>query len=436
MRHMAILADDLTGASDSGVQFARKGLSTQVIFHLQQFRQATEGVDTVVLDTDSRSVPVTEAYQRVSEAAQRLNETQFAHVYKKLDSTLRGNLGTEIDAVMDVLHFQMAVIAPAFPKIGRTTCNGTHYLQGVPIHETEIARDPKCPVTESDICRLLARQSTRKSVLVPLETLRLGTEAVLDLVECKRTDGVQLFVFDAETDDDLTRIADIMANDRYRVLWVGSAGLADMLPERLGIMTRTPIEQAVPKTDKPTMLVAGSISRITREQVATYCEQPDIFSVELNPLPVVEGEAAWEQETGRCRQLLTEALVSGRDVAFYAGAAPEQVAAAKELGAKRGIDGTAISNRIADAIGSVAASVVASRDLQGIILTGGDTAKAVCKHLGVTGISLLQELEPGIPLSRLVGGRDLLTVTKAGAFGKKDSLVNALHVLKGVHHHV
>jgi D-threonate/D-erythronate kinase len=431
MRYMAILADDLTGASDSGVQFARKGLSTQVIFHLQQFEQATEGVDTVVLDSDSRSVSASEAYRRVSQAALLLNETRFSHIYKKLDSTLRGNLGAEIDAVMDVMAFPIAVVAPAFPKIGRTTVNGTHFLNGVPIHQTEIARDPKCPVAESDICQLLAAQSKRKSALISLETLRAGAEAVLDVVECKRTDGVQLFVFDAETDDDLARIAEIMTNDRYRVLWVGSAGLADMLPATLGIPIRDYEAQPVAKTDKPTMLVAGSISRITREQVATYCEQPQVVSVELNPLPVVEGRDAWEQETARCRTLLKNALTNGQDVAFYAGASPEQVQAAKALGAQIGLDDNAISNGIAEAIGTVAAQVVQVHELQGIILTGGDTAKAVCRQLGVSGISLLKELEPGIPLSRLVGGQELLTVTKAGAFGTKDSLVHALQVLKG-----
>lgn len=118
---IAVIADDLTGASDSGVQFARKGLRTQVIFDWLGLSDGKDSLDTVVIDTDSRSIPGSMAYDRVSQAAYVLKQKGFTSIYKKLDSTLRGNLGQEIKAVMDVYGFEAAAVVPAFPRIGRTT---------------------------------------------------------------------------------------------------------------------------------------------------------------------------------------------------------------------------------------------------------------------------------------------------------------------------
>lgn len=432
LKAIAIIADDLTGASDSGVQFAGKGLETRVLFELKPL-SLTDKTEAVVIDTDSRGIPAQEAYQRVKEAAARLKEAGFEHFYKKVDSTLRGNLGAEIDAVMDVLAFDFAVVAPAFPKIGRTTLNGCHYLNGVPVDQTEIGRDPKSPVTESDLIKLLSLQSKRKAGLIQLETIRRGKETLLRQVNNLRENGVELLVFDAETEEDLKRIAGL-ASCGKSVLWVGSAGLADFLPEKWGLPVREPAPLEMGATNKPVFLVAGSISTITREQVAEYCRRSRVTRVELNPLRVVAGEEDCQKEIERCQNELLQAVEKGYDLALYAGSSRELVAAAIRLGRKNGLDSSAVSNRVADCLGRISSQVVRSHadGLQGVILTGGDTAKAVCRHLGVSGMQLLKELEPGVPICRLAGAGGLFAVTKAGAFGTKDTLVHALLALKGV----
>lgn len=433
MRQIGIIADDLTGASDAGVQFSRVGLQTQVIFDLHGSLRDADQVDVVVIDTDSRSIKDKDAYQRVSDAAKYLQTMGFRHIYKKLDSTLRGNVGIEIDAVMDVLPFECAVVVPAFPKIGRTTVDGTHYLQGVPIDQTEIARDPKCPVHESDMVKLLAGQSKRKAGVIRLETIRQGIEAVLRKVESLREENVQLLVFDAETDEDMGIIAESMEAYGTRVLWAGSAGLADFLPKCLGLHGDQPTQAAVSPSDKPVLLVAGSISQTTRGQIAAFCRQPNVHPVELNPIPLLMGPDEQQGEIERCLLQCQKAVREGYDVALFSKASPDDVRMAKELGRQKGYDHTEISNRIADALGRASAEIIKADHLQGLILTGGDTAKAVCRHIGVVGIQLLREVEPGVPLSRLVGSHPLFVVTKAGAFGTEHTLVKSLHELKGVH---
>lgn len=429
MRQIAIIADDLTGSSDAGVQFTRKGLTTSVLFAVQNLVEVTRGVDAVAVDTDSRAIPPVQAYSRVRDTAAHLYDAGFTHVLKKVDSTLRGNLGSEIDGLMDAIPFELAVVAPAFPRMGRTTRDGRHYLNGVPLHLTEIARDPKCPVTESVIVNLLGQQSRRKVGLVPLDRLRGGS--AIAVVANLRRDGVQSVVFDAETDDDLQRIAVTMAAAVGKVLWVGSAGLADHLPQALGLTATAEGQAAVPCSGRPVLLVAGSISSITREQVAAYRREPGVVAVALDPLAVLATAEARVAELDRCAGAVGAALEAGHDVAFTSGSEPQQVAAAQESGMAVGLDPTEVSNRVAAALGEVAGLILNRHAVQGVILTGGDTARAVCRSWGATGLRLIRELEPGVPLSRLVGGRELLAVTKAGAFGNDQTLVRALHGLKG-----
>lgn len=430
MKKIAIIADDLTGASDSGVQFARKGLKTAVVFDVDQVSASAAGADAVAIETDSRAIAPAEARERARQAAKGARLAGLTQIFKKVDSTLRGNLGPEIDGIMDEIPFDLAVVAPAFPKLGRTTVAGRHLLKGMPLEETEIGRDPKCPVHESQIERLLATQSCRKSGLVPLTVLHEGPAAVESRVAELREQGVELVIFDAEADEDLQRIAEAMAGTAYHVLWVGSAGLADFLPAALGLIGRDEAA-SLPAGTRPVMLVAGSVSPVTRAQVAAVRSAPGVVSAELNPLQILTDGDACATEVARCEAILLPALAAGLDVVLTSGTTPGQVASAQALGDSLDLDSTAVSNRIALVLGQLAAQIITNTELQGLILTGGDTAKAVCRRLGVAGLEVCTELEPGVPLSRFVGTRPVPVVTKAGAFGTEETLLRALRTLKG-----
>lgn len=434
MKQIAIIADDLTGASDSGAQFARKGLQTQVFFDIEQVSKQEQAMEAIVIDTDSRSVARETAYARVKEAALPIHQADFPHIYKKMDSTLRGNLGVEIDAVMDVIPFDFAVVAPAFPKIGRTTSQGVHYLNGVPVSETEIANDPKCPVHESDLVKLFSSQSKRKVGLIPLDILRAGKDQVLLNIQALLEAKTELIVFDATTEEDVGHIAEWVAQTSYKTLWAGSAGLADFLPSALALPIHSSESTEQKQTlggTKPVMLVAGSISQVTRGQVAAYNREPQVTAVELNTVQAISSEEGLKAEIERCGSELRAALTDGSDVSLCASSSPEQVQLTKAAGLQRGLDSTEVSNQISHILGEIASEIMQNVELQGVILTGGDTAKGVCKHLGVSSIQLIKEIEPGIPLGLLVRDKPVWAVTKAGAFGNEHSLSKAKKALKG-----
>jgi D-threonate/D-erythronate kinase len=418
MQKIILIADDLTGACDSGVQFTRKGMKAAVFF--EESNLDVIEADVIIFDTDSRALTQIEAYQVVDCAAAKLDKASFDFIYKKIDSTLRGNIGSEIDALMDRLGFDVAIIAPALPALNRVTRNGIHYLNGEPIENTEIAKDPKTPVTDSNIVRLISNQSKREAILFPKGLLHLDNEAIAqktkDLIEKNKS----LFVFDAENTKDLEQIAASMQTIPYRILWVGSAGLAECLVPEVSQVHVSSDAQRGSSENLPVLIVSGSRSSVAKRQVDTLRRLSPVKLVSLIPEKLLEtGER--ELEITRCQKEIESHLKNNHDVILNV-----------EM-----IQNTSVSDHpelpyvIVEVLGKIACKAVESFRLQGIVLTGGDTAKSISKELGVTGIELIGEVERGMPFSRMLGGPELLTVTKAGAFGSDMSFYHALKHLKG-----
>ncbi|MDQ3328269.1 MAG: four-carbon acid sugar kinase family protein [Chloroflexota bacterium] len=411
MRRIAITADDLTGASDTGVQLARRSLHTIVALDPHQLGSLPD-CDVLVVDTDSRALTGPEAYATVARAVRAVIAAGYQPAYKKVDSTLRGNIGAELDAVMDEAGFALAALAPAFPATGRTTAGGQHLLHGVPAAETEAAHDPRGGVRDSALLRLLRRQSRREAALVDLATVRAGTDATLAALMILHERRAAILVFDAETDADLETIAVALSRCPQRVLWAGSAGLAAHLPDTLDLPLTVRRSPAFVPVDGPILIVVGTASHITRTQVARLAELPEVTIVAQDPSALVAG-----RDSARLGAKVTQMLAAGRNTALTLSAETTT---------------NLLPAHIADALGALAASVLRTGLPQGVILTGGDTARAVCRHLQATGIRLLDELAPGVPVGTLTGAPPLLIVTKAGAFGTPSTLVDALRALQGI----
>ncbi|MFI8495729.1 four-carbon acid sugar kinase family protein [Peribacillus butanolivorans] len=418
MGKIIIIADDITGACDSGVQFTEKGLKAVVFF--DELEAEGVGADVFIYDTDSRAMNPDEAYKEVDRVAANLNKETYGMIFKKIDSTLRGNIGSEIDALMDRISFDIAVVAPAFPLLNRVTRNGIQYLNDEPIEETEIGCDPKTPVKESNIVNLLSNQTKREAVLFPKEWLYQDKLVILhkakELMEDKKT----LFVLDAENKQDLQQIANGFKELPFRVLWVGSAGLAEYLVSNSKNISDRVVEKNLVNEKLPVLIVSGSQSSIAKRQVDTLRQYPHVPVVSMFPDRLVEKESS-ELEIVRCQKELVHNLINGQDTVLNV----------EEVRKTALSDNRELPYLIVEALGKVASKAVKDIRLQGLILTGGDTAKSISRELGVTGLELIGEVERGMPLTRMIGGPGLLTVTKAGAFGSDRSLCQALTLLKG-----
>src|SRR5574342_528353 len=182
MTPFAIIADDLSSATDCGAQVVRSGLSVVVPLGAYSLPTQARAAQVISIDTDSRSLSADQAYAEVKAASQQLVAEGWTRFYKSVDSTLRGNLGAEIEAVLEIVRPDCAIVAPAFPKYGRTTVNGVQYLQGHPLHETEFGTDPTAPVRDADIARRLAEGSCRKAGRLTLDQLRAGPTQIKSVI--------------------------------------------------------------------------------------------------------------------------------------------------------------------------------------------------------------------------------------------------------------
>src|SRR5829696_5122371 len=251
---IAIIADDLTGAADAGVQFVHAGYRTVVFF--SESEVLAEDLDAVSFDTDSRAMPAGFAAKRVLEAARGVREARI--VYKKLDSTLRGNVAAELAAALGGARRERAVVAPAFPAAGRTTVGGTQRVHGVPVDETEMANDPQTPVRVAHVPSLLAGSFSSVGAL--------GVEDLADPEDVRRAlKDNECVVADADRDADLEGLVRAVP-DPAPVLWAGSAGLA----LALGSVYPGPCagDAGVQRVRvRPVLVVVGSLSSVARGQI-------------------------------------------------------------------------------------------------------------------------------------------------------------------------
>ena len=390
---IAIIADDLTGAADTGVQFVHAGYRTAVFFRATKVLE--DDLDAVSFDTDSRAMPAGFAAKRVVDAARVASGARI--VYKKLDSTLRGNVAAELAAALGGARRDRVIVAPAFPAAGRTTVGGIQRVHGVSVDETEMANDPHTPVMEAHIPSLLA------DAFSSVGALGVKDLADPDLVR-RALEDYACVVADAERDADLEALVRAVP-DPARVLWAGSAGLALALGSVYpgpcagdGSVHRAPV--------RPVLVVVGSLSGVAREQVRRLVvEQGEV------DVPVSGEQAdAVQKAVGAAREAL-----AGRTCAVVRS--PEERVAS--------------SDSVLGSLAEVAALLSEEGLFEGLALTGGATAVGVARRLGASGIRLEGEVETGVPMGALIGPRPYPVVTKAGGFGGPDTLEGVVEALSG-----
>jgi len=398
-----VIADDLSGAADCAVAFRRAGLSSVVLF---SGNAVTANPDVLALDANSRHLPAPRAAAVHRRLVQR-HLTPGTMLYKKIDSTMRGNIAAELAAIIPIAG--MAIVAPAFPDTGRTTWNGRVYVQNVPLEQTEIWRNEKLTGI-ADIAAMLGQAGVR-TARAGLDLVRGEPTAFGHALERLARDGAAAIVCDAETDTDLGAIAIASARMRGRHFWVGSAGLARHLPAATG-MTAAHSVPAITLAG-PVMVVVGSLSGVSRAQARHVAAQPDVVAVAVPPEALRRGNAHPDWQTATAE--VAAALAHDHDVvvSISADGSPDL--------SEGGLLCEALARLLrpfADRIGGLAA-------------TGGDTARALLAALGAVGLCLVCEIEPGVVLCTAEGTRPLPVVTKAGAFGTPETLEHCRAVLRG-----
>ncbi len=398
-----LIADDLTGAADAAAGIATRGLVTVLTFS----GMVPILADALVLSTESRALSEKQAVQAMRLLVRNLRRADLLSestlIYKKIDSTLRGHAAGELATLMDSVGRNSALVAPAFPAQGRTTVDGHQLVGDARLEHSEFGQE----VPASDL-RALFATAGRPLVHLRLEQLRSSTDRLRSLLS---DSSARIILSDIRTQDDLKRLARAALGAGLR-LFCGSAGLMSALMSVREWRARVPMPDLKPAMKGPALIVAGSRHTRTQAQIRAV-EKTGALILDVPPeADSSRPGCAASAETAR------QALERRRDVVL---AAPVE-------------SHRPTTPEVANHLARAARMIVQRTRPASLVLTGGETAAAVCRALDVSAILLLGEIAPGIPHGRLQGGRldDLPVATKAGGFGKTDILAAILQFFKSV----
>ena len=394
-----ILADDLTGAADCAIAFRRRGRAAAVIWG----ETAWDGAIPILsYDADSRGLSEAAAAARHAALLQRFHGAG-RRLFKKIDSTLRGQPAAEIAATLAPCRAAdgraFGILAPAFPGTARTTVGGRVRVNGRPLEDTEVwRRDHRYESAELGAVLATAGLASRT---LTLDIVRGGGLAGALAEAASVGDG--LAVCDAETDDDLRRIARAGLAMAGSPFFDGSAGLAHALAAEMPPQALDPVH--IEPDGRGALFVVGSMAAVSRAAARRLVADGAVLHRPVTPETLLAEAEADARADLAAR--VGEHLAAGGDVLVEIVLAGEPD---MSLGPR-------LALALADALASQAGRIGA------IAATGGETAGALLTRLGIRGIQLAEEIEAGVSLGLTLGQLAIPIATKAGAFGDADSLV-------------
>ncbi len=416
---LMIIADDFTGALDAGVHFAERGIRTRVIVSLEDDRCWNEGLkseDTAVLvvDAETRHVSRDQAYRKVYAIVKDGKDAEIPYIYKKTDSALRGNIGSELEAAYQAAGERFLSFVPALPQMNRITKGGKQYIDGVPVSQSVFGTDPFEPVTRDSVKEIIRLQSE-------IPVIEAGSQV------SRHRENMGIVVYDAETDGDIQRIgADLAASGQGHLL-AGCAGFAAILPELLDLKCQAP-EEAV--LENRLFVICGSVNPITKRQL-DYGEKAGYPRIYMTAEEKLDREF-WKSEDGKelVRQLAQKS--KGNDCVILDTNDREEAPGTLEYAKTLGMDTEQVRQRIPQTLGVIMKNLLDSDLHTAWLVTGGDTLLGLMKEIRQWELQPIRQVRPGCVLTKLhYHGREHHMITKSGGFGEEPLLLELTEELKG-----
>lgn len=390
MDKLLIIADDFTGALDTGVQFAQRGASA-IVFSEPidvNFQRLDDNVSVVIVNSESRHIAAEFAYKRVLKITADAFSAGFSYVYKKTDSALRGNIGSELTAALDGSPYNNIKFIPAFPKMNRITKNGIQLIDGIPVSESVFGKGPFEPVLNSDVRQIISAQTSVDVSLNPNGEKR------------------GICVYDASTDEDMRRIGEKLKVENLH-LSAGCAGFATVLADLIGLK---PVENTIPKLPEGLFIVSGSLNPVSSKQIS-YAERAGFPRIVLTSDQ--KKDSKWLEHDGNAvvSQIIQSIRTKGTCIVDV-----------KSDSGDREVE--TLRKSICASIGHLFSKVIDSGLNVTFMCIGGDTLQAVFRVAGITSISPICEILPGVVLSEARhNNRSIFLLSKSGGFGDENLLV-------------
>lgn len=409
MIRLLIIADDFTGALDTGVQLVTHGAKVRVITNpMADLKTFADETEVLVVDAETRHLSAEDAYKVIKQITECAVAMQIPHLYKKTDSALRGNIGAELMAFMDAAGEKKLAFIPAFPEIGRCTVNGVQYIGDIPVAESVFGQDPFEPVKHSEVADIIHEQSKVHTHYASVDKTTMKENGI--------------YVFDASSQEELETIGEkLLTNDKLHIT-AGCAGFGTVLPKLLGWQQRE--QMVLPALDKKLLVVCGSVNPITLEQLG-LAEEKGFYRYRITLEQKLHG-SDWGR--GGNAELIKELkqrlaqhpymIIDSNDA--DGNESTRQYATVHEMSIED------VRVNISSTIGQIVSNLFDSPNLGTLLITGGDVLKQCMDWMEVYEMEPIGEMVPGIVLSRFTKEDcSRYVISKSGGFGEK-TLINDL----------
>ena len=398
MVRVLIMADDFTGALDTGVQFSNYGVHTLVTSDLEfEFWETTDQIEVLVFNTETRYLDKCEAYEVIKKIAIKAKDKNIQYIFKKVDSALRGNVASELRALSDVFEDVTIPFIPAYPEQNRFSFEGILYIDSIPVSKSVFGQDPYEPVTESHIPSLLLKEADLKTSITKKYKIPPKEERIL--------------LMESHSDEEmLSQGHELLVNDALNIT-AGCAGFGKALANII-YNKRTITQNDI---NFPLLIVCGSMNPVTKKQIA-FAENNGFDRISLTMEQLCDKQY-WDTVKGQ--EDMNQYLKMDQPLMFetYGNISADKVNGVPE-------ERTELRFRIGQSLGYLVKNLILSDINRTLLFTGGDTLYQSMRVLGITEIKPLKELFPGIVLGSIdFEDKKHYIITKSGGLGNEDLFI-------------
>ena len=418
MIKLVIIADDLTGALDTGVQFTKKNMSVAVTQNLDlDFEKEFSDRDVVVIDTESRHISKEEAKEKVKAIVSKFSKDKIEFFYKKVDSTLRGNIGSEIEGFVESIGINEVSFIPAFPSGKRIVKNGILYVDGIKLENTQFAHDILNPINDSYIPEIIKRQS------------KLEVEkADINNLELKKSQNSKIYLFDSENNNDMEIIGAELFKRKLLNYTVGNAGFAEVLASYINTEDK---EEEILIEDKRIFFVCGSVNIVSLEQ-CKVAEEIGFLSKSLKFDNIISENYISSNKYVEDKRFISDKFKISEKVLLKTSDSDKVIENALNFSKLHNIPIEKLTKIIADNTGRLVTNIIKENGVRNLIVFGGDTLIGILKNIECEYIIPIKEILPGVVFTKVVlkNKSFINVITKAGGFGEKNLITKVDIFLK------
>ncbi len=430
MHKCVVIADDLTGGNATGVMISGYGYDTYSIVNMEGLDPNNmPECDCIVYPTNSRQVSADTAYKLVYNATKFFMNDDIKVYSKRIDSTLRGNLGSETDAMLDALdNDAIAMVVPCFPQAERVIIGGYVLVKGIPLHKTEAAADPLASINTPLPAMLFKKQSKYDVGSIMIDDMMYGVDYIADKIKLFKKEGKRIIIFDSLSQDDMDTVADAVIKSGVNFITVDP-----------GIFTATVVSRLLPSTKQQKELnrvlaVVGTTNAVARAQLEEFLQsQPKTFNIYAETEEFLRSP---ERRATEIARIVNEVLYNCQNYEMCAvvgdGIFPSKRISFKTYMEYYNTSADGVSRMINDAFAEITEKILrGDKSFRGLYTSGGDITVAVCKRLNVAGLKLVEDVAPLAAHGEMRMGEfdGLKIVTKGGMVGDRYAMKTCMNYL-------